>query len=81
MREIYLRPFQRVIRNLRQKNLDGPGCIMTSYNKLNGVSCSHNERLLKDILREEWGYEGLVMSDWYVLGKHTCKQVLLFDFL
>jgi beta-glucosidase len=54
---------------------------MTSYNKLNGVSCSHNERLLKDILREEWGYEGLVMSDWYVLGKHTFKQVLLFDVL
>jgi beta-glucosidase len=37
---------------------------MTSYNRLNQVSTSEDERLLKGILREEWGYEGLVMSDW-----------------
>ncbi|KAH8548971.1 glycoside hydrolase superfamily [Umbelopsis sp. PMI_123] len=65
LREIYLRPFQRAIRNLRQKGLAEPGCIMTSYNRLNGISCSEDERLLKGILREEWGYDGMVVSDWY----------------
>ena len=64
LREIYLRPFQRAIRNLRQKGLAEPGCIMTSYNRLNGISCSEDERLLKGILREEWGYDGMVVSDW-----------------
>jgi beta-glucosidase len=37
---------------------------MTSYNKLNGVHVSENEKILQKTLREEWGWEGLVMSDW-----------------
>ncbi|KAI8577018.1 hypothetical protein K450DRAFT_178421 [Umbelopsis ramanniana AG] len=73
LREIYLRPFQRVLRNLRQKGLDAPGCIMTSYNRLNGISCSEDERLLKGILREEWGFDGLVMSDWF--GTYSVKGI------
>ncbi|EJU05925.1 hypothetical protein DACRYDRAFT_127572 [Dacryopinax primogenitus] len=59
LREVYLKPFM-----LAQKYAD-PWCYMTSYNRINGLHCSENERLLTDILRKEWGYEGLVMSDWY----------------
>jgi beta-glucosidase len=64
LREIYLRPFQRAIRTLRQKGLAEFGCIMTGYNRMNGISCAEDERLLQDILRKEWGFGGLVMSDW-----------------
>lgn len=58
LREIYLMPFMLAIR-------DGhPGAIMTAYNKVNGIHCSENHRLLQGILRDEWGWEGLIMSDW-----------------
>lgn len=59
LREIYLLPFQLAIRDAY------PKAFMTSYNKLNGVHCSENERLLKDVLRGEWGWKGTVMSDWF----------------
>ncbi|KAK8861708.1 hypothetical protein IAR55_002531 [Kwoniella newhampshirensis] len=59
LREIYLRPFQ-----IAQK-LSKPYAFMTSYNKLNGVHCSEHPWLLKELLRKEWGHEGLIMSDWY----------------
>jgi len=58
LREIYLMPFM-----LTQRDA-GPDAYMTSYSKLNGTSCSEDERLLKGILREEWGFDGIVMSDW-----------------
>jgi beta-glucosidase len=41
-----------------------PDCIMTSYNKLNGTHASENKDLLEGILRNEWGFEGMTMSDW-----------------
>jgi len=59
LREVYLRPFQIVQRDAK------PMAFMTSYNLLNGVHCSEDPRLLKEILREEWGFDGLVMSDWF----------------
>ncbi|TXT09247.1 hypothetical protein VHUM_02721 [Vanrija humicola] len=58
LREVYLRPFQIVQR------LASPWAYMPSYNKLNGLHCSENPWLLQDLLRQEWRFEGLVMSDW-----------------
>ncbi|KAH8117155.1 glycoside hydrolase superfamily [Phellopilus nigrolimitatus] len=59
LREIYLYPFM-----LAQKHAK-PWAFMTSYGRIDGVHCSENRRLLNDILRKEWGFDGLVMSDWY----------------
>ncbi|KLT43432.1 putative beta-glucosidase [Cutaneotrichosporon oleaginosum] len=59
LREIYLRPFQIAQREA------GPWAMMTSYNKVNGTHVSENKRLLQDLLRKEWGYDGLLVSDWY----------------
>ncbi|SCX23095.1 Thermostable beta-glucosidase B [Agrobacterium sp. DSM 25558] len=58
LREIYLSGFERAIRK------GDPWTVMTSYNRVNGVHASENEWLLSTVLREEWGYRGLVMSDW-----------------
>ncbi|ETN42995.1 uncharacterized protein HMPREF1541_02153 [Cyphellophora europaea CBS 101466] len=59
LREIYLMPFQIAQRDAK------PWCYMTAYNRLNGTHLSENPRILQQILREEWGFEGLVMSDWF----------------
>ena len=58
LRELYLAPFERVIRRSH------PWSVMTAYNKLNGVYCSEHEWLLRDVLRGEWGFDGVVVSDW-----------------
>lgn len=58
LREIYLRAFERIVRR------DRPWSVMAAYNALGGVPLSENRRLLTDILRTEWGFDGVVMSDW-----------------
>ncbi|PVH81577.1 glycoside hydrolase family 3 protein [Cadophora sp. DSE1049] len=59
LREIYLLPFMIAIK------LSQPGAIMTAYNQVNGTHAAENMHLLKEILREEWKWNGLVMSDWF----------------
>jgi len=60
LREIYLKPFEICIKNAK------PLSVMTSYNKINGVWSHYNYELCKDILRDEWGYDGLVITDWWM---------------
>mgnify|MGYP004447260019 CR=1 FL=1 len=57
-RELYLKPFEKAVKEAKPKTL------MCAYNQINGIFASENEWLLTDVLRKDWGFEGLVMSDW-----------------
>lgn len=54
----YLKPFEYVVKHAH------PATLMCAYNRINGVYCSENKWLLTDVLRKEWGFDGVVMSDW-----------------
>ena len=58
LRELYLPAFEAIVKN------SNPAAIMTSYNKINGTYCNESRELISDILRGEWGFQGLVVSDW-----------------
>ena len=64
IREIYLKQFEILVKESR------PWSIMTSYNIINGHRASENKDLLTGILREEWGFDGMVTTDWWTLGEH-----------
>lgn len=67
-REIYLKPFEIAVKESQ------PWTIMTSYNKINGTYASERADLVTEILRHEWEFEGMVMTDWYG-GKNAVQQM------
>ncbi|KIW93702.1 uncharacterized protein Z519_05016 [Cladophialophora bantiana CBS 173.52] len=68
LREIYLKPFQMVVRNAQ------PWAIMAAYNRVNGLHVSENPHLLEKVLRSEWGWDGAIVSDWFATYS-TCEAL------
>ena len=68
LREIYLKGFEICLQH------SNPWTVMSSYNKIGGILTQSNAELLRTVLREEWGYDGLVVSDWY--GKRNSPEQL-----
>jgi beta-glucosidase len=71
--EIYLRAFQRVVTRA------SPWTVMAAYNRLNGVPATENRWLLTEVLREQWGFDGVVVSDWGAVGDRVAALVAGLD--
>ena len=69
LRELYLVPFEAAVRRA------GARAVMSGYNRLNGTYCSEHRWLLTEVLRDEWGFDGVVISDWF--GTHSAGPSLL----
>jgi beta-glucosidase len=68
LREVYLPAFKRVVDA-------GVASVMSAYNRVNGDYCAENHHLLREILKEEWGFEGFVVSDWFQTGQDGVKSI------
>ena len=68
LREIYLKGFEHIVKRSQ------PWAIMSSYNKVGGSYTSESEQLLSEVLRNDWGFEGMVMTDWFG-GKNAPQQI------
>jgi len=68
LREVYLPHFKRCIE-------DGCATVMSAYNKIRGEYCGHNSYLLRDILKDEWGFDGFIHSDWMNGLRDTTKGI------
>ena len=69
LRENYTRQFEMVVKE------SDPACVMAAYNKVNGDYCCENKPLLRDLLKEEWKFDGFVVSDWFA-AKTTVESAL-----
>ena len=73
LREIYLRAFERVVADAN------PWTVMCSYNRINGVLASEDPWLLTQVLRDEWGYDGVVVSDWGAVNDRVASLAAGLD--
>jgi beta-glucosidase len=69
LREVYLPHFKKCVDS-------GAAAVMSAYNRVNGEYCAHNAHLLRDILKGEWGFDGLVMSDFFYGTRDTVKAAM-----
>ncbi len=68
LREIYWRGFEIAVREAK------PRAVMTAYNRLNGIYCANSHELCTDLLRREWEFDGVVMTDWMSTGKNRADE-------
>ena len=73
LRELYLVPFEACVREA------GAALVMAAYNSVNGMLMTENERLLKDVLKAEWGFDGVVISDWHAARSTTPTALATLD--
>lgn len=74
LHEIFLYPFKRIVQEANVAN------IMASYNEVNGVPSHANDWMLNDLLRDEWGFEGVVVSDYYAVKELVTRHAVAEDF-